>query len=186
MTLSALGIFSAAGAGGVAAGTYELISTTILGSSQPSITFDVSTLGSTYRHLQIRATGRSTHAANAVGIRIRFNGVSTSSYSTHGLYGSGSAVASFSAISTESGYAGLVSGANAATNNFGATVLDILDPFSSTKNKTTRSLHGVATGEVGVHSAAFLSTAPATSITLLSDAGNFIAGSRFSLYGIKG
>jgi hypothetical protein len=50
------GVFSAAGSS--VSNSYELISTTILpNSSSTSVTFDVSSLASTYKHLQVRVCG---------------------------------------------------------------------------------------------------------------------------------
>jgi hypothetical protein len=185
MTLSALGIFSAAGAGG-GPQTYELISTQILGGTQASVSFDVSSFASTYRHLQIRVAGRGTNASNIVAIRLACNGVGGTSYSTHGLYGTGSVVGSLGSGSLPSMYAGLITGSSATANNFAGSVIDILDAYSSTKNKTVRTLYGAANHEVGLHSGAFLSTASITSITLTPDVGSFAASSRFSIYGVRG
>jgi hypothetical protein len=186
MTLSALGIFSAAGAGGVFASDYELIETYTLGSNQGAITFSsLATYASTYRHLQIRFAARGTHAVNGLGVRLQFNGITSSSYSTHGLYGTGSTVGAFGASSLVSMYSGLITGSAAATNNFGASVVDILDAYSSIKNKTVRSMYATTT-EAGMHSGAFLSTSSTTSLLLFPDFGDFVSGSRFSLYGIKG
>jgi hypothetical protein len=187
MTLSALGIFSAAGAGGVAAGTYELIETQILGSSQASVVFsNLGTYSSTYKHLQIRIAGRGTHATSLLAIRLQANGVTTSSYSTHGLFGNGSSVGSYGYSSLTSMYGGILTGSSATANSFGGSVLDILDAYSTTKNKTVRVFYGGATTEVGYHSGAFLSTASITSINLFPDASSFAANSRFSIYGVRG
>lgn len=187
MTLSALGIFSAAGAGGVAVSSdYELISSTFLTGTQASVSFDVSSFALTYRHLQIRAVVRGTHAANLLAIRFAANGVGGTSYSLHGLYGNASVVASYAASSQPTSYSGLMTGANAAANNFGASVIEIHEAFSSTKNKTIRTLGGIANHEVSLQSGAFLSTASISSIVLTPDAGSFAANSRFSIYGIKG
>jgi hypothetical protein len=184
MALFPLGILSAA-AGGVQ-GDYELISSEILGSAQASVVFDVSSFASTYKHLQIRSTARGTHATALLAIRLQANGITSSSYSTHGLFGNGSSVGSYGYSNLVSMYAGIATGSSATANSFGASVLDILDAYSTTKNKTLRGFYGGATTEVGYHSGAFLSTASITSVNLFPDAGSFAAGSRFSLYGIRG
>jgi hypothetical protein len=69
--------------------------------------------------------------------------------------------------------------------------VDLLDAYSTTKNKTTRSLSGgiVQSSESGValSSGLWRSTSAITSATLLSGTGsNLSIGSRFSIYGIKG
>ena len=186
------GVFSAAGAGnGGTGGNFDLISTTILGSSTASITFDTSTLGSTYKHLQIRSVTRYSSSTNPM--LMRFNADSTyTNYRTHWLWGNGSAVSSDTRQAA--GYTGMsvnqdAIGSDFTASVFGPSVIDILDPFSSSKNKTVRSLVGTpgTYNNVRLQSGLWLNTAAVTSITLLDFGGsNFIAGSRFSIYGIKG
>jgi hypothetical protein len=85
------------------------------------------------------------------------------------------------------------SSANAPASVFGAGVVDILDAFSTTKNKTVRAFSGnyTAANNLGdrqiVHlaSGVYLSTTAINSLTLYA-ANNLVAGSRFSLYGIRG
>jgi hypothetical protein len=184
MTLSALGIFSAAGAGGVPQ-TYELISTTILGSSQPSVTFsNLANFNTTYRHLQIR----SASLVNAGGTNlatIRLNGDTGNNYAAHFLEGNGSGVSSGSLVSGSSMYYGFWATGN-TTAAHGA-VVDILDAYSTSKNKTIRSLNGnsFATPLITLYSGLWMNTNSLTSITI-SSPSNFLTGSRFSLYGIRG
>jgi hypothetical protein len=189
MTLSALGIFSAAGAGGVA-GTYELIETQILGSDQASITFSsLSTYSATYKHLQIRLAARTTRSGFSGGnVAIRFNADTGTNYAQHGLFGTTSSRGSFGSSSANFGLAGWVAAATATSNQFGASVVDILDPYA-TKNKTVRSLSGNSGGadtQVRLMSSAWLDTTSVTSITILGDGGNLVSGSRFSIYGLRG
>jgi hypothetical protein len=79
---------------------------------------------------------------------------------------------------------------NSTASSFGAGVIDILDPFSTTKNKTLRGLGGITSSEatnIALRSGSWASTSAVTSITCLPfSADNWVAGSRFSLYGIKG
>jgi hypothetical protein len=82
--------------------------------------------------------------------------------------------------------------ANAAANVFGAFVLDLLDPFETTKFTTSRCLSGQANSSdlrIGFASGSWRNTDSATSLILYTDDSggfyNFVAGSRFSLYGIK-
>ena len=189
MTLSALGIFSAAGAGGAPAGpvAYDLISTTILGSTTSSVTFDTSTLGSTYKHLQIRYTSRSTDDSGT--LLATFNGITGTSYASHRLIGDGSTVASNNFTARANTYFGANGSSNNTANIFAAGVTDILDFASTTKNTTIRSLtgnRGATALYVALISGFLNNTAAITSVTIFGNTGNLIAGSRFSLYGIKG
>jgi hypothetical protein len=187
MTLSALGIFSAAGAGGVA-GDYELISTSIIsGTSTTSVVFDVSTLASTYRHLQIRALARTS--STSAFLNLRLNGDSASNYGWHLLRGDGSSVTSAAGSSQPEIFLPRTTGSSETANTFGAYVVDILDSFSTTKNKTIRNLSGSSSSpysEITLTSGHWRNTASLTSVTFLAGGGNLVAGSRFSLYGIRG
>jgi len=190
MTLSALGIFSAAGA--AVQGDYELIETAIVsGTSTSSISFSsLGTYASTYKHLQIRHLTRNSTTGNEA-IIMRFNGVTSASYSWHSLYNNQSGGVISAAAFTDTGitsYPGANS--NAPANVFMPAIIDILDAFSTTKNKTTRQFAGARFGasaqEVSLYSGCFQSTASTTSLSLTTQGGVFVAGSRFSLYGIKG
>jgi len=181
-----LGILAVAGAGGGAGGpAYELISTTVLGSDTASVTFDVSTFASTYKHLQIRLVAKCGRGDQDY-LGLRMNGVTTtSSYISHLLEGSGTVYSS-----SLSGYGHMflpfATGASTASTVFGASVVDILDPFSTTKNKTVRSLGGTS-ATVTLFSGLFMSTSSVTSLTVFQyNSTNLKVGSRFSLYGIKG
>jgi hypothetical protein len=86
-------------------------------------------------------------------------------------------------------YIGLIPTANQAANAFGGSVIDILDPYSTTKNKTVRSLQGVAgatNNAIELRSGFRNNTESTTSISLTAISDNYVVGSRFSLYGIKG
>ena len=189
MTLSALGIFSAAGAGGVVAGSYDLLETNILGSAQSSITFSsLATYASTYKHLQIRATVRVSAATTGATLVFRLNGDTGSNYSNHELTGNGSSVTSYGEANVTRGFFGVSPGSSSTANVFGSIVFDLLDPFSTTKNKTSRSLGGQTSGNfVYLYSSSHRSTASATSIQVYENTGsNLVTGTRMSLYGIKG
>lgn len=167
------------------AGAYDLLQTTVLSSSASSVTF--SSLGSysDYKHLQIRMTARSTGNGNP---EIQLNGVTTTTYKDHRLFGNGSSV-----ISDVPGTGTAISVFAAATrssstaNAFGAAIIDILDFSNSSKNTTIRALSGNygALTLVELASGVFLSTAAVTSITMKLNTDTYASGSRFSLYGIK-
>ena len=192
MALFPLGILSAAaGAGGgpITDSSYELIESQILGSSQASIVFSsLGTYSSTYKHLQIRMTVKTTRTdSNDDFILFRFNGDTSTNYIAHRLSGNGSSVSS-EVVSGQNGIFLQRYPANDTANSFGGAVIDILYPYSKTKNKTIRQLSGFnnTNRRVGLDSGLFISTASTTSLTLVGGAGSLATGSRFSLYGIKG
>lgn len=183
-----IGFWATAGAGG-AGSTYELISTQVLGTAAASVTF--SSIDTTsYKHLQVRYTARSTVSGDVASLGMRFNGVTSSSYSWHRLQGAGSGVASYGAGTQSYMLMPATGAATAPTNVFGSVVVDILDYASTTKNKTIRALGGVNASTyntVELLSGAYLATTAITSLTLVElNASTIGAGSRFSLYGIKG
>lgn len=159
----------------------ELITTTIVGNSNPtSITFDTSTLASTYKHLQVRMT-MITNVSGAFQLFCKYNSDSGANYSSHTLVTNGSSV--FSSYRS-TGYIGFI-----PAGKFGVAILDILDPFSTSKFKTSRTFCGAHAdvNEVQLVSMNWRSTSAITSINIYPDSSlPFTSGSRFSLYGIKG
>lgn len=162
---------------------FHHLETVRLGGTTASVTFSNVSQYSDYQHFQIRVAARTDRDAASDNVIIRFNGDSGSNYSIHHLRGSGGSVTS-GAGTNETKVVCRAIGGN--SGNFGAVVIDILDPFDTTKNKTVRSLGGYATDLVELGSGNWRSTASITSILLDQDVGsNFLSGSRFSLYGIK-
>jgi hypothetical protein len=180
---------------GVAAspGAYELISTTVLGSSAASVTFSgLGTSAAAYKHLQIRLTSRVDSATNLQqDLFLQLNGDSANNYSQHQLYGNNGSAGSSATASTNKMYLGTSPTSLAPGSDFGAAIADIVDFQNTSKNKTMRSLAGEYSG-TGVNaivmllSSAWYSTSAITSLTILPSSSNIVAGSRFSLYGIRG
>lgn len=167
---------------------FEAIMTaTVDASGSGSISF--SSIPQTYKHLQIRAIGRSASTSN--GLWLQFNGDSTSSnYGAHALYGSGSGSANALYLaSTPIVSYWPVSSDTASV--YGSAVIDVLDYTSTSKTKTVRALGGYdanGSGYVWMDSELWTPTPVAvTSITMLMASSNNLApNSSFALYGIKG
>ena len=170
-------------------GYYELIETTILGSATSSVTFSsLDTYASRYKHLQIRYTARGDDANPGGGIYSQLNSDSGSNYNAHYLVGNGSSVSSSTIGLSVQALTGIFT-ATTTAGSFAGGVMDLLDCYSTTKNKTFRILSGsTGTGQnrIDLHSGLWLNTSSVTTWLLKPGTGNFIAGSRFSLYGIKG
>jgi hypothetical protein len=184
-----LGVLSAAGGAPAGAGDYELIATEILGSSQSSVVFsNLGDYSSTYKHLQIRAVARVTESTTIRLQIMRYNGDSGANYSQHFMLADGSSVVSTGSANITSGVAFYINGNSNPTGAFGAGVIDILDPFSTTKYTTTRSFGGQTGYSImNLGSNSWRNTASLTSIEIFTEVSNtYAAGSRFSLYGIKG
>jgi hypothetical protein len=167
---------------------YELLETQVLATSETSVTFSsLGTYAADYKHLQIRWNARSNRGDTDTVFSLKFNG-SSGDYQTHGLYGNGSTVASFSNDSTYIYGSSFSLASTSPSNAFTGGVMDILDPFNSNKNTTIRSLHGNTGGynRVFLLSGLWVNTASITTIALADLYSTIVAGSRFSLYGVKG
>jgi len=185
-----LGILAAAGGAVAAAGSYDLLETEILTSTQATVTFSsLGTYAADYQHLQVRMVARSNRADTDSYIYVQFNADTGSNYNHHYLRGTGSAVNS-GATSGSSGILDInfLPAATAPSNSFGVATLDILDPFETYKYTTARMLSGQSGSSysrIGLTSGAWRNTASLTSITFDDIFGSFVTGSRFSLYGLK-
>lgn len=186
-----LGFFAAAGAGAAAA-SFELIQTAFGTGSSGTIEF--TNIPQTYKHLQLRMVIRhgDTSSANLEDCQIRFNGATGNVYSIHWLQGNGSAVSSGNFSSQNIMYGALTNAPSSTTNAYSATVLDVLDYTSTTKNKTIRSLTGsapITTQRIMLYSGSYQATTAVSSIQILSPNTTtkpFNTAARFSLYGIRG
>jgi hypothetical protein len=177
--------FGTLAASGGVQGDYELIETQILGSSQAAVVFsNLGDYSSTYKHLQIRLVARGDRAAVSDTVNLRINADTGSNYAFHLLGANGSSVYSYGEANTNRIPTGDITAATFAANAFGALVIDILDPYSTTKNKTVRSFGGNQ-GQLSLFSGHRRNTESTTSISLIAATNSFVAGSRFSIYGVK-
>jgi hypothetical protein len=169
-------------------GAYDSLATvTVPSGGLASVTF--AGIPSTYKHLQIRWLARDNFGSQASDANMRFNSDSGSNYSWHQLQGDGSSTASYASTSQTAMRTGRVTGTTAGTNVFGATVLDLLDYGSNSKNKTVRNLAGFDSngfGTVELNSGSWMNTSAINSITITPRVGTlFSEYSSFALYGVK-
>jgi hypothetical protein len=77
---------------------------------------------------------------------------------------------------------------NATANQFSSATIDFLDFSNTNKNTTMRLLQGIAgaDNQVGIASGLWNNTSAVTSIDIIDLFGNLVAGTRLSLYGIRG
>lgn len=175
---------------GGAAGSYELLQTTVLGSNAATVTFTSLGSYSAYKHLQLRIVARTATTGSGANdtISLQMNNATGANYAYHELSGNGTSVTSAAGTSRSDILAAYTSSNDATASAFSAVVIDILDFSSVSKNTTTRSLSGRAqtSTRVSLLSGLWNNTAAVTEIDIfLTSASNFITGSRFSLYGIK-
>jgi hypothetical protein len=191
MSFILLGILNSQAEAGDLANSFELIESTVLGSDTASVTFSsIPTTG--YKHLQIRAVMRSTRAAATDSLRMRVNGDSGTNYASHRLVGNPSTVVSAASTGDNIWDVDAFPGNTDTSGSFGLLVMDITDAFDTNKYKTIRHFSArsgstSANRLVRLTSGLWLSTSAITEISLDQNVGpNWLAGSRFSLYGIKG
>ena len=163
--------------------------------SAGNITF--SSIPQTYKHLQIRGIARDTYTgAGQLSLRIYFNTINTpssTSYADHYLMGNGTS-ASAVAASDAANFIVQSSQGNDGdlANTFAASIIDIHDYASTTKNKTVRYMAGYnfnsasTDNSVSIGSGLWVSTSAITSITIKTNVTAFKTGSTIALYGMVG
>lgn len=180
-----LGIIASQQPGHIATGSFESIATVTPSGSD--VTF--SSIPSTYKHLQIRAIAKTTrNDASVDTMYFRFNGDTGSNYNVHTFSADGSSVTSSSYPGTTIWGTWSLTDAQSQANTFSPVIFDIIDYADTNKYKTTKSLGGSdknGSGGTGQFSGLWRNTAAITSIRIFAE-GNFVSGSSFALYGIKG
>jgi hypothetical protein len=168
----------------------DILAEEVLTTTTASVTFSsLATLAAGYQHLQIRLTARTNVASDNDVYRIQLNGDTGTNYSSHRMYGNGSSVVANAYTSEDfMRNLGAIAGNTATANVFGAGIIDILDAFEATKYTTVRSFSGTwrtTSGLVGLQSGMWMNTAAVSSILIDGLSGSFVAGSRFTLIGLK-
>lgn len=174
-------------------GAFESISTVTVGAGGQAI-IDFTSIPQTYRALQIR--GMFPFSAQDAVVSLRWNGVSTSSYRYHWMYGNNTSALAYSNPSLDSQF----TFAYDVNRSFNASfmkvfIVDVIDYSSTSKNKVFRSFSGIETnsnGNVELASGLRVDTAAITSIRLQHYGNdgtygykNFNQYSTFALYGIR-
>jgi len=164
----------------------ELITSVTVGSGgAASVTLPATgTIPQTYTDLKIVVSGRAD--TTTTGIDILFNGSSTS-YSNKRLYGTGSSVASDSAATTYISNI-MIDDSSYTASTFGNG--EIYIPNYTSSNYKSVSVDGVSennatTALMMLTAGLWSNTAAITTILLRPNAGNFVQGSTFYLYGIS-
>jgi hypothetical protein len=170
-------------------GAYDFIATNDVATATSSITF--SSIPTTYQHLQLRYVGRNGRAADSAGfLGLQINGSYTTYLGTM-YYASGAAPAGLDTNpSGSNGYQLHATGSTANASAYGTGVADFLNYNSTTQLKTVRVLSAAPSGSadsfLAIASMTLNSTSAITSISITGiDGANIIAGSKFSLYGLK-
>jgi hypothetical protein len=161
--------------------------TTLVGSAA---NVDITSISATYAHLLVVVYARGDTAALLANLNLRFNGDATANYDFQYLQGSAAAVAAVEQFAPTSMATGLIPAASAGANLFSSHIVFIPNYAGSTNNKLALSIASNKTGTTTGSMANYLtggfwrSAAAINRITLLPAAGNFVAGTRVTLYGM--
>jgi hypothetical protein len=143
-----------------------------------------------YAHLQLIVTGRSDAVAASTQILVRFNGDAGANYDDQRDYGTGSTAGADGQGPLTSMRLGYLIAASQAAGLVGSAVIDIPNYAGATFHKVAvvPGQYQTTSGPTGNVAEIFTGTwhniAPITRITVFPGAGNFLAGSRATLYGI--
>lgn len=159
--------------------TYTLISETVLGSAQASVTF--SSIPGTYKDLVLECV---TTQSGAVNTWIQFNGDTATNYSGTNIRGNGTTASSSRRTNENAILVDFV--VNTATTP-SARIAHILSYGNANVYKTALIRTSNATDEVYQNVALWRSTAAITSLTFYPGSPNtWSSGSTFRLWGIVG
>lgn len=153
-------------------------------------TLTFSSINQNYRHLLIVGSARGDTASAFVSVNIRINGSSSALYDSQQVSGNNTTAAAFPQSSATSAQIGEMAAASATSGACGTYRISIPNYRDTTFWKTWDVNHTLSTGTgaSAMHSKAwsgqYRGTAAITSITLLPSTGNFVTGTRFSLYGL--
>lgn len=170
-------------------GAMQLIGSTLMATTTSFV--DLLNIPQTYKHLQIRYTARDTSANTTRGMFLEVNGNTvTGANSEHYMRGStgGSTTGTGSTNLGRFDWSDVPGATSATASAFASGIMDILDYTSTSKLKVFKLLHGVNISEsnqVMLWSGMWNSTSAITSMRIYTNTA-FAAGSRVSIYGIKG
>jgi hypothetical protein len=167
--------------------TYEFITKQTLGAEAATVTF--SNIPQTFTDLLIVSSARSARTVNlADNLNLRFNGDAGGNYSFRYLEGNGSGASSVAGSSAAQMLACYTPTAAATASTFGVASIYVANYAGSTaKAVSCESVteNNGTTAFIVATAGLWSGTVPVTSVTLLSQVANFVAGSSFFVYGIR-
>jgi len=178
-------------ASSINAGVARPIGETTLGGTSAAISF--TSIPADWSHLRLVAVLRGDTAAASIASVLRCNGDTGANYNyVTQILGSSVASAGGASQSAFDPFATKLPAASAAASSFGALVVDIASYASATPHKqvaafATCDLDGTTGNMISLLMAGrWKNTAPLTSLSLAPASGNFVAGTRVTLYGLGG
>lgn len=171
--------------------SFESIASVTVTSSGSQVSF--SSIPATYRHLHIRYRARDNGTGGAsTELQLYFQNTSGQPYSCRYVNGKGNSLiaGSFSALSTMILF-DCIPNQDRTNSPWGVGFIDILDYAVAGKTRVARHMGGHHNNQTGTGSrltmaSGFRNNTAAINLIGLQTASGFLAGSVFSLYGIKG
>lgn len=182
-------VCTSGGSPGTWAATGTQIGTQVLGSPAASVTF--SSIPTSFRHLRLTWSARSdTAGSSVISVDLRINGDTGANYDGNFMQVVGSTVGTgIDSVGRTSCFVGKASSAGWASGSWGIGVIDLFDwnhPAAASKiqvlSRYTLWIDTTNTS-TGLTGYIYIGSAPYTSLTMLMDSGNFVAGSSFTLWG---
>jgi len=171
-------------------GVVRPIAEVTLGAATASISFTA--IAADWSHLLVEVDARGDTAAVTTDLYVRLNGDTGANYDTQQFNANAGASNPAESLAQTVIRLGQIPAASAPANLFSHRDIVISSYASTTREKVVTmrgSLkYGTATGNMQMlaHSGFWRSAAAITSVTLLLAAGNFVAGTRATLYGMGG
>ena len=159
----------------------------ILGVAAPS--FDIQNISQAYSHLEIVVQGRSDAAGNSTALLVRLNNDSGANYDCGRLYSSSGTVARSDTFGAAFISLGEIPAAAAIAGGVGSYEIKLQNYAQVFLNKMITSLGGYKYGTAAGNLWEFLAngfwrnSAAINRVTVYPNAGNFVAGSRLTIYG---
>lgn len=169
-------------------GAYQRIATKLMDGTTSDINF--TNIPQIYQDLFIVVYGRSDYAANDVLIQSYINGDFTSTiYSQTRLEGDGASAYSTRTANTGAVACGYIPAGSSTAGIFGSITYHILNYTNTSTYKTTLTRAASdrnGAGRTSLYVNTYRSTAAITSVGVATyGIGNYVSGSRVSLYGIR-
>jgi hypothetical protein len=156
--------------------TYTPLATVTLGSAAASVTF--SSIPATYRDLILVGAPISSSGTNQS--LVRFNSDATAAnYPQVVMFGNGSTTGSFTNTNAGVNFADAFASGSPMIGR-----LQIMDASATDKHKTCLNRRDKSDDAVAATATRWANTAAITSLSVVSMASTFAAGSRFDLYGV--
>jgi hypothetical protein len=159
-----------------------------LGGSAANV--DVTSITGTYAHLLVAVYARGDTAATSSVYNMQFNGDTAANYDSQRVLGTAATAQAIEAFAGTSAIAGVMPANTAGANLFNAGLMFIPHYAGSANNKLALSVSSVKLAATTGNLATYLiggfwrSSAAITRVTLIPAAGNFVAGTRVTVYGM--